>query len=270
MGEEDSRLVLPTPEMHLTHTLRPWEGFEATYQGQATTTPIYLCESNKPIDAEARKGLPGIDPNLVSGIPVRLGTRTAIWLPMLLTTPGFGVGAPYIWQIEWRLRNCYDHRNTPEARMPFHFPKQGQGTPETLGPHPGARVIIPASFETQVYVQTEPVLMSERSYVHLRPVQIQIGNRVLSRPLNPGGEHGVVEQGVYPSSPGGSHTRPHYGLYETQSSGDEVILSLWRDPALGANWDFAGLDEELSKYFGIGSGAQIRDLGVYVMYGVTP
>ena len=271
MGQEDSTLVLSVPEIHLAHTLRAWENFEDTYEGKSVIDPIYLCESNKPYDPEAADGVSGIDPNLVSGLPVRMGTRTAIWFPLFVTAPPFGRGHPYIWVVEWRMRNCFDHRNTAKARMPFHMPKQSPGVPTTVPPNPGARVIIPAVYDTQIYVQTEPALMADRTYVHLRQIYIQANTTALLQPYMPNGERGVVQQGIYQSNPvPGYNGRPGFMLYETQSIGDELLISIWRDPDLGATWEFAGLDRTISKVLGKGSGAQIPDLGVYVMYGVTP
>jgi hypothetical protein len=269
MADEDSKLVLPVPEMDLGHVLRPWENFEDKYGGNPTYHPIYLCENNKPYDAEAAKGLPGIDPNLVSGLHLRMGTRTVLWFPPLWTEETNP--HPYIWTVEWRIRNCYDHRNTPDEPIPFHFAKQGQGVPETNPwAHPGARVIIPAATETQIYVQDEPVAMPDRSFVHLRQVHIELGERLLQQPYMPTGELGVVQQGIFPSAPSGQHTRARFLTYEMDSQADEVLVSLWREQNGVDNWDFAGVDAQVSYYLGKGSGAQFSDLGVYAFYGVMP
>jgi hypothetical protein len=213
MGETS----LPVPEIDLYHTLRPWQGFEAAYQGLSANVPIYLCENNKPRDPEAELGVDGIDPNLIAGLPVRMGTRSIIWFPPILTIEGVPRG--YKWVIEWRIRSCFDFRNSPKARMPFHGPKQGQGCPETVV-NPGARVIIPASTETQIYVQTEPAGTTAGSDAHLRMVAIRSAGYQLSQPLLPGGALGVVQQGICPAAIAGRHMA-QFLQYETETAGDD-------------------------------------------------
>lgn len=267
-ASEDSKLVLTVPEIDLYHTLRPWQGFEASYQGKSSALPIYLCENNRPVDAEAEQGVAGIDPNLISGLPMRMGTITVIWFPPILTVEAVPRG--YKWVVEWRIRNCFDFRNTPKARMPFHGPKQGQGCPET-GPNPGPRVIIPASTETQIYVQTEPAGTQQGSDVHLRMVAITSAGYQLSQPLLPGGKTGVVQQGIAPAAIAGRNMA-QFLYFETQTAADELLISLWRDEGAAPLWDFASghVDHRVSQVLGLGTGGQLPDLGVYVMYGVAP
>jgi hypothetical protein len=268
MADEDSKLVLSVPEIDLYHVLRPWRGFEAAYQGFSSALPIYLCENNKPVDAQAEQGVDGIDPNLISGLPMRMGTATIIWFPPILTIEATPRG--YNWVIEWRMRNCRDFRNTPKARMPFHGPKQGQGCPETVV-NPGARIIIPAATETQVYVQTEPAGTQQGSVANLRMVAVTSNGYQLSQPFLPGGARGVVQQGIAPAAIAGRNMA-QFLIYETQTAGDELLVSLWRDAGANPLWDFASgqPDYRVSQVLGLGTGAQLPDLGVMVMYGVSP
>jgi hypothetical protein len=168
------------------------------------------------------------------------------------------------------MRNCRDFRNTPEGRMPFHGPKQGQGCPET-GPNPGARVIIPAATETQLYVQTEPAGTQAGSDVHLRMVAIESAGYQLSQPYLPSGALGVVQQGIAPAAIAGNRMA-QFLQYETATAGDELLISLWREQGANPMWDFASgqTDYRVSQVLGLGTGAQLPDLGVYVMYGVSP
>jgi hypothetical protein len=260
----DAQIVLPVPEFSLCRTLGPYSGFENEYQGQPPYTPLYMFEGGRPRDPRALQGAPGIDPNLIAGLPGRFGLRCVVWLPRLGTEQDPSV--PYYWTLEWRLRNLNDYQNTPDARMPHHEASQGAGDAETLV-NPGARVIIPAATETLIYAQNEPAPILNRAFVHLRQQHIQFNFPKLPRPFLPGGALGVVQQGVGASDALGTHTRPSYLIYECPFAGDELLISMWREQQGPADtWDFAagGLDDKVPRLF------NHPQLGVRVLTGVGP
>jgi hypothetical protein len=260
-NEEGSKTVLAGPEFGIVHIMRPYRGFEAVYQGQLSTRPIYLCEANKPYDPLAIKRTPGIDPHLVAGLPCVFGSRVVIWLLNLQVNE-------YTLRLVWRFRNLFDHRNSAD-RVPYHIAKQGPGVPE-LVVDPGPRVVIPAAFDTAIYQQTEPANPPAQCHAMINDVEV-VSPRVTLDPLMPDGVRGAVCQGVGDPSGLGGDLTPRWVQYEVQAAGDELLMSYQRPVTFG-QWQFlAGQPDKLfADMLGNGTGVEYPDVGVYVSFGVSP
>lgn len=126
------KMVTADAQFGIARILRPWNGalsLTGPYEGQPVSTQIMLTEvltspGGAPLDPFAETGSAGYASNLIKGLDVPIGSRVILWLPAIQS--GGIVDFRYSWSITWRLRNVYDYRN---ARMPFHFPKQGEGVP---------------------------------------------------------------------------------------------------------------------------------------------
>lgn len=270
--------VLADAQFGLVRILRPFLEFETVYSGQSVDTPIALSRvlrntGGDPRDPLAADQRPGYDPNLIRGLSMPVGARVALYMPKILA----GGAERYRYRFIWRLRNTLDYRL---GRIPYHYPKQGEGVPDSTDTPPSARVVIPAAEQTILYAETpEPAGPVATVVTSSRVEDVTFGGTSLAAPLLPGGVTGVVQQGILDPGNvviGDDALLPTYALYETQAWGDELLVMLYRTDTLGANWDFSspgGVDEQLSLLLG-GGGSQpfpaFPDVGVYVLVGSAP
>lgn len=261
-GDGAGRNVLCVPEFTFSEVMRPYEDFTADYEGQSVTLrPIMFSENGVPLDEIAASGAAGYDPNLVKGLPCKIGQRVVILLPGLETT----AETPYVWKFAWRLRSLYDFRNARSTRYNYSLPKQSLGVPDTTGANPGPRVLIPGIRQTIVYNQAEPLQFGEPIVNHLVVEDMQTGLRRWGVPFVPGGADGAIQQGLAPSTVP-TYTDPGFEVHELQAIGDELLIALTRAETEGANWDFAGVDLSVATFFS----STYPDAGVYVCRGVSP
>lgn len=274
-----SSTVLADAQFGTARILRPYDGFEAVYQGQPASTPIMLSEvvdppGGDPLDPSAATRDAGYSSRLVRGLDVPMGSRVLVWLPQISAI----VAAPstiarYQWTFIWRLRNVYDYRN---SRTPYHFPKQAAGVPETGG-DAGPRVIIPAATQTLPYSQSPEPAGNSGVLTNLRNEAVTTGASVIAAPLLPGGTTGIIQQGLGDPNIFPAIGRPIYQLHEVQACGDELLIGLTRATDVTPNWDFNTpllQDWQVRLYLGDPSSfppaRQIPDVGVYVMTGSAP
>lgn len=289
--------VLADAQFSIAHVLRPYTDFETTYQGQPASDRIMVSEviegpGGEPRDQLALLRTPGIDPNLVRGLATPMGSRVLIWLPKIVPDNTLAIGATpirYIWTLEWRMRNVFDNRQT---RSGWHFPKQGQGVPDTTSGAPEARTVLPSANQTVVYTQPEPLGVTGTVAQNARVESYTVGGQFpgaappFGNPLMPGGATGAIQQGildpaVFPGSAYGA-TSSYFQLIETQAAGDELMIGLTRDvPDTGVfpDWDFTqnpgSFDRDVSIFLGVGTTVgtptgPFPDLGVYVLTGCSP
>lgn len=233
-----------------------------------------LSERGRALDELAEEGTYGYDPRLVRGLKVPVGARILLWVPNIFASPGLPDLYPYIYTVMWRFRNVFDFR---QKRLPYHYPKQGEGVPEFLV-NAGPRVVIPAATQSVIYNQPEggagPTLSFATQNLHSE--QIAFGGLAVGNPINPDGSVGAIQQGVLPPSASNSHTRPLYSPHEIQGVGDELLIGVTR-AAVDDNteWAFGDdeFDENFSRFYGRGldgSGGPFPDIGVYVSCGTAP
>jgi hypothetical protein len=258
MGEP----VLSDAQFTKSFILRPYTGFETDYTPAVPSqTPVQFSEGGEPLDPQA--GKPGYDPRLVRGLGVPMGARVLIWLPIVFAQVG-PTPISYVWRLTWRLRNVFDYR---KSRIPFHYPKQGEGVPDAGSP----RTVIPAAYHSIIVNQAEPagvgVMTQNVRIEQFRPEPAAAGTDLL--PLLPGGGPGILQQGLLDPAAFGPNTpfKPLYLPVEVAAVGDQLMIGALRDS--GGNWDFAGIDLTFANLFGSASGRTFPDIGLYVETGTS-
>jgi hypothetical protein len=255
--------------------LKPFNGFEAVYQGKPASTPIAIPGGRDP-----RAGQPGYDPNLIEGIPVPLGSRIILWIPQ---TPNPQQGSQeYAYRVVWRYRNLSDYRNPGRvdiARPPFHIPRQTPGAPDTtVGTQ--QRVVIPASYRVVADEQTEAPLTDGRVNLHVEDVAI-VGQQLIDvvRPLLPDGSVATIQQGILdPATNPVPAPVPLFLPFQFDAEGDEMLIFAVRATLSGSPpppWDFTspnGADFPFSNIYGTGGGthANFAEVGILMVTGTNP
>ena len=264
-----SQNVLADPQFTTVRILRPYAGFEADYNGTSVLRPVMVSEvltppGGVPRDALASKRAAGYNTDLIAGTKVPLGARVVLWFPKIVASSR-GTDYRYIWAVQWRLRNTYDFR---EARIPYHFPKQGEGAPDGTLP----MVVIPASDQTVIYTSPNPLGTLYRAVQAARTEDYSFGGNNLLRPFLPGGVEGVVQQGILNTALGDMAVLPSSQIIEIQATGDEILLGAYRSTDAGLDWDFAAVDKQFAQLLGddSGAGTPYADLGVYIICGSSP
>lgn len=258
------------PSFGTARILRPFEGFEAIYQGQSSFVPIMFSLLGKATDPLA--GDEGYSSKLLRGMPVPIGTRLDIWLPNINATDLFGpVLEGYNFEFTWRFRNAHDYRKDV---APYHLAKQTGGAPDTTGGGNLPRVIIPAAYHSVVYNEAEPSAVRGNAVNNLRIEDISPRGGGTLLPFLPDGTSGIFQQGLL--DPGIFSTVasiPTFNVYDIMAFGDEILVGVYRDFATLGPWDFTfatGVDFLFSALFGNGSGTAYPNLGIYISPGVAP
>jgi hypothetical protein len=250
------------PQFTKTTILRPFDGFADVYEGvSAATRPIMFTEGGTALDLDA--GKTGYAAGLCRGISTPMGARALLWLPRV--SPSGAATVAYDWTIFWRLRNVFDFR---QRRIPYHYPKQGLGQPDTGSP----RVVIPVGHHSMVYNQTEPagnVTQSQHVVVERLGVLVggDAGTGTEGLPLLPDGSIGTLQQGVLPmpSVFGQFPRKPAYTIHEVMCAGDELLIGVTRAAVSGeSDWVFGVTDRELRLIF-----EGFPDVGVYLHVGTS-
>lgn len=270
--------VLNDPQFGLTAILRPYVGFDSqlgpgtpgSYQGINGSIPIMFTEGGVALDAFA--GKPGYSKELVKGLGVPFGARISVWLPIVGIFSE--VARAYAWFFIWRQRNVLDYR---VQRIPFHYPKQGLGVPDTTPTdQPPERIIIPAAAHSIIVNDLAPPAGFPASS-GLRPELFIPGllAEPSSAPQVPSGNSGVIQQGLLDPNVFANAAVPMFQTVEVQALGDELLIACTKPDA--ANWDFSTLaqDAVFSLLFGANAAAiggfttPFVDIGVYVNAGVA-
>lgn len=297
-----SQNVLADAQFTLASILRPFEGFEAVYQGQSVFIPIAFPGT---LDEDA--GRPGFSPYLLKGLPVPMGAKMQLWFPAVA---GFAEQQPpeiydYKYVLIWRLRNVGDFQRN---RLPYHLRKESFGAPDTyLAPSDPNRFVLPAATEAVLYQQNEPSAVAPLTtfpgpgLANLRTEQIDVPSDRTEEltscglPLLPPNSApafanafpstgtsttplGAYEQGII--DPADSDLAPYalYRPYFTVAKGDELIIACYRNNNIGSSsllWDFSTTDQQFSNLYGTNafgseSHKPFPDLGIYVFAGSNP
>jgi hypothetical protein len=269
---DGNKFVTADPQFGNGIILRPFEGFDAVYNGISALTPIMWSPGGEALDSQA--GKPGYSHGLLKGMSVPFGARIVLWLPV------FGTSSqpvnPYSWQIFWRIRNLYDYR---QQRIPYHIAKQSPGAPDTTPITGGPRVLIPACVQSVVYAAAEafsgvnPVAQTQN--VHAEVV-VNPGSGLLAgvpttvTPLTPTGTHGMIKQGVF-SETIATAGNPSWTAIEVQAIGDEMLIGHTRiyDLVAHPNWEMTAF----GNYDGTLPFGRLNispDWGVYAFIGSAP
>ena len=282
-----SQNVLADAQFTVASVLRPFDGFEARYQGHSIFTPIVFPGT---LDDDA--GKPGFSPYLLKGLPVPMGAKMALWFPAVV---GAAEGIPvfdYRYVLIWRLRNVGDFQR---RRLPYHLSKESVGAPDSyLAPSSPDRFVLPAATETVVYQQPEPALPSPPipglitaqgpSQGNLRTEVIDVPSDLAealvtaglpllppnaapnfanafplppTAPPPPNGVNplGAFQQGII--DPSVSNLAPYsmFRPYYTVAKGDELMIACYRNNTLTSapgsdKWDFSSYDAQFSNLYG--------------------
>lgn len=285
-------LVTTSPQISTVAVLRPFENFEAKYQGLTVVdNPISI-----PGTLDSLAGTAGYDPNLVAGARVPIGSKVFLWVPRL-NSPVYGDTVPdYQYQLVWRIRSLEEQNADAEDKLTGNFgirydgvPQVNSGASTTPAVAGGPRYVIPAaveSIQTPATTVTEPQVISVNTAMYQVVAPSQYHAAVAPNYI-PGGQkqgHAVMlSQGYYPDANGtGSATNddnragynggPQYDIIETVAKGNELVIYLTRVAGVGKEeWDFAssGLDQGLSIILGNGNGKGYPGLGIYLLTGAT-
>lgn len=284
----------------MARILKPFPNFESRYQGQPATIPIAFPGT---IERNSILGKEGFDPNLIAGIPVPIGARVMIWIPVTLID--YFSPQPYQYQIIWRLRSIGDFvdaftENVPRDQIgAYHLKRRELGVANDPADPSTRRVVIPAGIQTIAYEQPEPstdVFTNANGVIHLRgQFIIPLGQLPdqgpgtgwqgpLLPPPRPGPpEVGILTQGVFPftegptgATNGGIPGGPLYHPFWFDAEGDEMIIMATRVNDFDArpNWDFADpdADQAFSNTYGTNNGTRtpVETVGIFVFTGTAP
>jgi len=261
-----SETVLSDAQMSMVLPLKPFQGFEDVYQGAEGTVPIAFPGT---LDPEA--GKEGFAAGLLAGIPVPLGGRLLIMIPMPIHALG-DPSANYAYQFVFRIRNQRDVNRKIEAGLQpsaYHLPSEqlGRRLTESMG---GTKLFfIPGASDVEAFEQTEPA--SGAASVNV--VQQRYVPKITApwvQPLTPDGSSGVWQQGVYDRSDATNPSGPTFAPIFLDALGDELLILCYKVD--GATWDFnsEGADASFSDTFGNGSGAleYNPNIGILISTGV--
>lgn len=270
-----SSMVAADAQFSVARVLKPFDGFEAQYQGQNYDLPI-ACPGGA--DSQTTNGINGFAPNLMRGTAVPLGARLLVWIPVAITAGGGGgtIIQSYSYSFVWRLRNVRDFR---QDRRPYHYPRQSPGAPDSSVAQP--RFVIPAAIDTVIYEQSEPVgLYGTRAVqrAYEQTYEVAFGFENGTEVILPDGSRGIFQQGVLdPGFAGalGAGAAMFTPLW-MDAAGDELIVLARRtnrpDPDNG--WDFTQATQDLpfSDIYGTGNGIHdpYPDVGIYIFTGTNP
>lgn len=298
-----SQNVLADAQFTVASVLRPFDGFEAVYQGKAITIPIVFPGT---LDDDA--GKPGFSPYLLAGLPVPLGAKMQLWFPAVA---GLADGQPvydYRYVLTWRLRNVGDFQR---RRLPYHLKKESNGAPDTWlagsASSPDNLFVLPAATETVLYQQPEAppstgiVTSPGFGFGNLRSEAVDVPSDLLETAVTAGlpllppnsapnfanafpqpptasGQTplGAFQQGVIDPAVSNLAPYPLFRPYFTVAKGDELIISCYRNnsPNSAIAWDFAATDQQFSNLYGTNaygvSHKPFPDLGIYVFAGSNP
>lgn len=285
-----SEVVLADAQFSLADILRPFAGFEATYQGQPTATPVAFPGT---LDVDAAEGVPGFSPYLLAGLEVPFGAKVVLWFPVVTT--GNTLDGPaytdYTYQIHWRLRNVADYRR---RRKPYHLRRQTGGAQDTANTPVGMspdRLIMPSALETVIYQRPEPAsgTAGARAVGNLRASSISVpGDGIplvpgFGAPLLPPGApvppagpppFGEMEQGITDPAQAVLGTESLFRPYFTVAKGDELIITAVRTDQTVDTWEFSAEDLGFSNTYGTNvagpTHSPFTELGIYVLVGSNP
>lgn len=243
-----SENVQSDAQMSMLQSIRPIPNFESVYQGQAGTVPIAFPGT---LDPDA--GKPGFSSTLLAGIPVPLGTRLYVQIPMVIdaytSVPDYG------YQFLWRIRNqqAFVAAITSGRQVGgFHLPSEQPGRKE-IQSSSNNLFFIPGASDVEIFEQAEPGGFS--------PAQLNVRQQIYVpkladswvQPLTTDGDAAVWQQGAYQFSSAVNCSGPTWFPLWLDSGGDELLILVYKTNS-GVAWDFAGVDKGFSNTYGNNDG----------------
>jgi hypothetical protein len=263
--------VLFDPQFSLQKVLKPFRGFEATYQGQPGNLPIaFFRVDESPRDPDA--GKPGFNADLLRYVDVAFGSLVCLWIPMCFFASGDQTFTnSYQFRVKWRMRNVTDFRN---RRTPFHLDRQFPGAPDTSDAANPQRQILPAAYDDIELQQATPAAGPVDFNLRPRAYVVPSNTEILdSLPLLPGGASGVHQQGIFdPGAFGVGADVVKNAMFHPPklfiAKGDQMIIEALKLPAQAVtDWDFTTSDLTFAKIYG----ADTPDgSGIYLFTAASP
>jgi hypothetical protein len=219
--------------------LRPGALFDRVYQGKNHLNPIPMPGTKDPL-----AGTDGYRSNLISALPVPMGSRLIVWFPIITVTSLLGslrTTTKYGYQILWRLRNLSDFSRD---RRPYHFPKSSKDVSGYVT-IPGATFNTVSLGDLTEYEYTQPdglVTSATQEvvtrYAQISPQAVAVASTNQSDDLFriylDNGEVAVFQQGAQ-----GGGILVSWNAVEMTAQGDEMLVLLNRSPyPTSGNWDF--------------------------------
>ena len=229
--------------------VRPFDGFEAVYDGQPASIPIAFPGTLDPL-----AGKPRYAANLLAGIPVPLGSRVALQIPIAvdLYTPSSG----YQYQIAWRLRNSQSYlENITTGNAPvagYHLNGDVPGRNEIQSAPSSSLYFIPGASDIEIFEQSEPVGNGAATLIVRQQVYVPVMESPWIPPLLPNAIPAIWQQGTYQYSSNDNNGGPTWFPLWLDACGDEMIILAYK--LAGEAWDFAGDDKAFSNTYGTNDG----------------
>lgn len=249
-------------QMGMFKVIRPFEGFETVYQGQPGTTPIAF-----PGTLDPQAGVQGINANLLAGIPVPLGARILLQIPMTGydNEGAVELQARYEYQLMWRTRNQNAFKAAALAgrqMTAFHIPSEAPGRDDA--------VFIPAAGDVEIFEQSEPSLGSSAILnIYQQRYRPQITS-AWTYPLLPGGGAASWQQGVYPAQASEQAAGPSWLPLWIDACGDELLILAYKiDTETPWNFQTSTADFAFSSTYGTAAGTLTNkpNIGILVSTG---
>jgi hypothetical protein len=297
MMSEESMAVLADPQISVARVLRPYADFEDRYEGQSALRPISFYEvpvaPNQPmLTRDTLAGRSGYDPDLEAYLPVPMGSRVSIWIPICIgfITRSEIVEQIYTYTFHWRVRNVERylagvaegnaaHAYHEKKQLGYPDPRYPIGTPPVI---PSPRYAIPSVTNSVLIEQTESG-GNLQQVIHLRRERVQVMSTYLDSSdlsILPDGAAGVRQQGVTDLNttfPLGANVSDLYLKLDFAAEGDELLIQANRFDAWDESpdpWTFATTDGPFSNIYGKNvPGPQHtppNGVGIYLLTGTDP
>ncbi len=218
------------------------------YQGKSGTFPIAFPGT---LDPDAGKA--GFSPTLLAGIPVPLGARLLVQIPMVVET--YSSVPNYGYQFLWRIRNqqAFVAAITAGRQVGgFHLPSQQVGRKESQLSSSNL-FFIPGASDVEVFEQTEPVGFSPAALNVRQQIYVPKLADSWVQPLTESGESAVWQQGAYQFSSNVNCSGPTWFPLWLDAGGDELLILVYKTDS-GTDWDFSGVDQGFSNTYGNNDG----------------
>ncbi len=231
-------------QMSMLQVIRPLPNFESLYQGKAGTVPIAF-----PGTLDAQAGQVGFSPNLLGGIPVPLGSRLFVQIPMVIDQ--YASQAIYAYQFLWRIRNQQQFVEAITSGRQvggFHLPSEQLGRKEIQSANQNL-FFIPGSSDVEIFEQTEPASAIPATLNVRQQVYVPKLADSWVQPITESGSGAVWQQGAYQFTSNANCSGPTWFPLWFDAGGDELLILVYKTNTAAA-WDFAGVDKGFSNTYG--------------------
>lgn len=241
-------------QMSNFQVVRPFDGFEAVYQGQAGTIPIAFPGTPDPL-----AGRPRYADNLIAGIPTPLGSRVALMIPM--TVDLYTCEPVYTYQIAWRTRNQQAYTDAMQLGLKqpagYHLIGDVPGRNEHQGTPSSALYFMPGASDIEIFEDAQPTGEGAATLSVRQQIYFPRMASSWAQPLLPNGQAAIWQQGAYQYSSDPNNGGPTWFPIWIDACGDEMIILAYKialDEQPVAAWDFAGADKAFSNTYGTNDG----------------